>query len=214
MDFTEPEVAIEGGYNRVLVVRDLASGNTLSTLATRGEKARDVRAELERLFEQHGAPLVLKSDNGSPLVAKVVQALLERFKVVLLRSPAYVPSYNGACERGLGWVKVRAEEFASTDGRPGLLRPADLERARQYQNSYGAPREKRGVSPQDAWEARERISGEERALFIAEHLSALEHEAEVEEEAEDTSKRSRATIERAAVCRALCELHYLKIWRT
>ncbi len=71
MDFTDPEVAIEGGYDRVLVVRDLASGTTLSTLATRGEIVRDVRAELERLFQEHGAPLVLKSDNGSPLVAKM-----------------------------------------------------------------------------------------------------------------------------------------------
>jgi transposase InsO family protein len=214
MDFTEPQVTIEGGYNRVLVVRDLGSGNTLSTLATGGEKAEDVRAELESLFQEHGAPLVLKSDNGSPLVAKGVQALLKSLQVVMMRSPAYVPSYNGSCERGLGWVKVRAEEFASADGRPGLLRPGDLERARRYQNSFGAPRGKRGVSPQSAWEARKQIGEEERALFIAEHSLALDREAEEEEKAENTSKRTRATIERAAVCRALCELNYLIIWRT
>jgi len=52
--------------------------------------------------------LVLKCDNGSPLVAEAVRSLLERWGVVLLRSPAYCPAFNGSCERSLGWtVSVR-----------------------------------------------------------------------------------------------------------
>jgi hypothetical protein len=38
--------------------------------------AAGVVAELERLFQEHGAPLVVKCDNGSPLIAKEVGALL------------------------------------------------------------------------------------------------------------------------------------------
>lgn len=206
MDFTKPKVGIEGGLNRVLVVRDLASGRVLSALATRSEKAEQVARELKRLFDLHGAPLVLKEDNGAPLVASVVRETLGRARVVMMRSPPYTPSYNGSCERSLGWVKVRAVECAAAAGRPGLLTQGDLDEARRFENQYGSPRCARGPSPEAVWSAREPISQSERSRFLAAHARALAAERD-----RDPEQRTPATIERAAASRVLCELNYLVI---
>jgi hypothetical protein len=59
----------------------------------------EVAENLERLFERHGAPLVVKRDNGGNLNHGAVDALLDRYLVIPLNSPPYWPGYNGGIER-------------------------------------------------------------------------------------------------------------------
>ncbi len=60
--------------------------------------ARTIAGQLEQLFAQHGAPLVLKRDNGSNLAGGEVDELLDAHGVIALNSPPHYPAYNGAIE--------------------------------------------------------------------------------------------------------------------
>jgi hypothetical protein len=60
-----------------------------------------IAAHLERLFRQHGAPLFLKRDNGSPFNHHRVDEVLARFGVLPLNNPPHFPRYNGAMEKGI-----------------------------------------------------------------------------------------------------------------
>jgi transposase InsO family protein len=70
----------------------------------------DVVAYLKEAFERHGAPLVLKQDNGAVLNGEGVKKLCDEWGVVLLLSPPGYPPFNGKKERRFRDVKsfVRA----------------------------------------------------------------------------------------------------------
>jgi hypothetical protein len=95
MDHAQPPAPIDGCYRRVLAVRDLATGMQLAWLPVLDETAETTAAVLQLLFAQHGAPLVLKSDNGSPFISRLLYELLAAWQVVPLFSPPRVPAYNG-----------------------------------------------------------------------------------------------------------------------
>ena len=76
MDFTELEQPLAGGARHVLLVRDLPSGMMLATGAWRRATSRVTVGVLERLIRAHGAPMVVKSDNGSHFTARRVRKLL------------------------------------------------------------------------------------------------------------------------------------------
>lgn len=59
----------DGGSLRILNVVDEYTRVALGSRVARSIGARDVIAELERLFEQHGKPQLLRSDNGREFVA-------------------------------------------------------------------------------------------------------------------------------------------------
>ena len=178
IDHTRPPAPIEGVFARVLVVRDLASGLQLANEAAVCESAVHVESVLERLFAEHGAPLVLKSDNGGALVGGAVPDLLAQWGVTPLRSPPHTPSYNGACEAGVGAVKRGAEWSARINGHPGEWTLDDLEAARLYANEFGRPRHARSRVPREAWEARARTTLLERSAFVAACRDARIREAE------------------------------------
>ncbi|MHC4874595.1 MAG: hypothetical protein ACYTFY_22315 [Planctomycetota bacterium] len=134
MDYMKPPSAIEAIYKDILVVRDLASGNEIEALPVPVENGLNTRDGLKSLFVQHGAPLVIKHDNGPPLIAWIVQELLREWSVFSLRSPAYTPQYNGSCEAGNGSIKTRTHHIASKNGRPGNWTCDDLEEARILTN--------------------------------------------------------------------------------
>jgi len=83
----------------VLPVLDLASRYKLPPLVGERLTGEIVAARLEELFEQFGAPLVLKRDNGSNLNSEAVNELLSRWLVIPLNSPPHYPPYNGGIER-------------------------------------------------------------------------------------------------------------------
>jgi transposase InsO family protein len=162
MDHTEPPEKIEGQFSCVLVVRDLASRQQLAALPQRSPTDLAVADALEELFIRHGAPLVLKSDNGGAFTGLETRTVLERWGVRQLLSPPYLPRYNGAVEAGIGQLKTRAHLIAAQNNRPGRWTSDDLEGAVLLANRTLRPWGKDGPTPEERWQRRERISTRER----------------------------------------------------
>jgi transposase InsO family protein len=134
MDHTEPPTAIDGQFDSVLTVRDLATGCVLAAHAVTSEDAASTIHILIDLFLRYGPPLVLKVDNGSAFVAQATVEFLNHYQVVLLRSPPYTPTYNGACEAGNGTIKHLTHTIAYRHDRPGHWTLDDLIAARLWAN--------------------------------------------------------------------------------
>ncbi len=79
-------------------IRDLASRFTLAPITGPLAHGEQIAGHLEDLFRVHGAPLVLKRDNGSNLNHDAINQLLGDWLVIPLNSPAAYPQYNGAIE--------------------------------------------------------------------------------------------------------------------
>jgi putative transposase len=167
MDHTEAPSPIDGCYKWVLAVRDLASGMQLAWLPVQDEKADTAVSVLQMLFAQHGAPLVLKSDNGSPFISQRFYELLEEWQVVPLFSPPKMPEYNGACEAGIGAMQVRTYSLAARMGRIVHWTSDELEAARLQANEFHRPWGHRGPTRSEVWASRPSITADERAAFVA-----------------------------------------------
>jgi hypothetical protein len=171
---------VEGAFGRMLALRDLASGAQLLWLPVADESSRSARDGLALAFRQHGAPLVLKSDNGSAFIAEEFRALLAEWGVWPLFSPPRTPRYNGSCEAGIGSMKARTHQRAALAGRPGEWTCDDAEAARLEANQTARPWGSGGPTPEEAWRARRPIAAGERAAF-AETAGRLEREARREQ---------------------------------
>jgi len=134
LDHTEPPSPIDGQYRFVLTVRDLASGCTLAAMAVASEDAITTIDVLRALFAQYGPPLLLKADNGPGFTSVLMRAFLNHHDVQLLLSPAYTPTYNGACEAGNGTIKHLTHQIACRHNRPECWTLDDLEAARLLAN--------------------------------------------------------------------------------
>jgi transposase InsO family protein len=167
MDFTELPLTIDGRYRYLLAVRDLASGQQLLAWPTADMTEATVRSALSWLFATHGAPLVLKMDNGSAFRAGMAQEYLRRWDITSLFSPPRMPRYNGAIEAGIGSLKTRMERLAAHQGHPGVWTCDDVEAARREANANARPRGPNGPTPDQAWAARSPISAEARLHFQA-----------------------------------------------
>jgi transposase InsO family protein len=167
IDFTGPRPAVDGRYPYLLAVRDLASGYQIlwrPVAEATGEAARDA---LAALFAEHGPPLVLKCDNGSPFIGEVVQQLLAAHHVRASYSPPHWPRYNGAVEAGIGALKDRTAARAARAGRAGTWAWDDAAGACAEANALSRPRGASGPSPDELWSARRPITTAERAAFRA-----------------------------------------------
>lgn len=216
VDYAEPPQPIDGVYSALLSVRDLASGRQLAWLPVPQATAEQAAACLEALFLEHGPPLVLKSDNGSPFTAEHTVALLHRWEVVPLLSPPYTPRYNGACEAGIGSLKTRTHHLAAHDGRPGRWTCEDVEAARRMADEEQYPRRLGGLTAAQAWQARTPPTADQRRRF---REVVAEHEQEIRKQRgllleEDLGRARQASLDRRAVRRALVELGYLSFLRS
>src|SRR5262249_37544808 len=136
---------------------------------------------LASLFATHGAPLVLKCDNGSPFGGEAVQDLLHAWHVEPLFSPPYTPRYNGSIEAGIGALKQRTESHAARAGHPGAWTLDDVAFALEEANAHARPFEAMGPSPGETWSTRQPITGTERERFrecVAVHHQASACEGE------------------------------------
>jgi transposase InsO family protein len=180
MDFTKVAQPIDGLYPYVFAVRDLASGQQLAWRPVLDTKANTAQAELELLFTIHGAPVVLKSDNGSAFLAESTKNKLGRWQVWPLYSPPGQPGYNGAIEASIGSLKKRTQHAAYLAGHAGYWTSADLDRARQLANERARPRGGQGPTPQELWESRRPPTLDERTAFgaavrrLENHVRALD----------------------------------------
>jgi transposase InsO family protein len=215
MDFAESPAPVDGLEPYLLAVRDLASGYQLAWLPLRDMTAELLRPVLAGLFALFGAPLVLKSDNGSAFRSAWLLELLEQEKVVPLFSPPSRPSYNGACEAGIGSLKARTERRATTAGRPGQWTWDDAAAAVDEANETARPRGPAEPPPAAAWAQRRPVPAEERALFASalsgQRLAARAQEGLTPEA--QLSEREEAQLERQALSRALVECDYLSFTR-
>lgn len=89
-----------------LTVRDAFSRKVLAVTLVESLRAEEVRGVLEGLFERHGLPAALQSDNGTPFVCTRGRGGLNRFSawltslgIRLVRSRPACPQDNGAHER-------------------------------------------------------------------------------------------------------------------
>jgi transposase InsO family protein len=83
------------------LANNLASRYRFRPLVTDRFDGRQIAAHLEGLFRQHGAPLLLKRDNGSPFNHHQVDEVLARFGVLPLNNPPHYPQYNGDIEKSI-----------------------------------------------------------------------------------------------------------------
>lgn len=221
MDYTQPDDPIEGRYTYLLMVRDLASGRQLMSLPVEFQSMEDVVAKLTYLVECHGAPLVLKSDNGSPFKNDLVEAFCRARGITPLLSPPGTPEYNGAVESGIGSLETCIHHAAARNGRPGDWTCDDVEEARRRVNELGRPRGRDGPTPDEAWVAREPITDDRRQAFlamIAETEIAVRAEYALHPERPQPAvgpllRPVQESLNRLSVSRALVALGYLEFRR-
>ena len=187
----------------------------LAALPTLDADADTAVETTETLFLEHGAPLVLKSDNGSPFIAQAFQKLLDRWKVFALLSPPRTPRYNGGVEAGNGSVKTRTCQEAARHGRIGCWTCDDLEAVRLQANLTARPWGDRNPTPQEVWDRRTPVTLDQRRTFL-QCVERMQREVRTElAYGEDTllGRAERAIVARAAARRALEALGYLQVQR-
>jgi transposase InsO family protein len=212
MDFTKVRQLIDGRYQYVFTVRDLASGLQLSWQSVADQTAATVLDELELLFTIYGAPLVLKSDNGSAFLAECCQNFLRRWRVYPLYSPPGCPGYNGAVEASIGSLKRRTAFLAERNGHTEGWTSADLAEARTLVNEEARPS---GRSPQETWDARRAPTEDDREAFAAQ-VHRLEEQARQDEAIAldaELNHYEQAALHRRVLQNALVERGFLSMTR-
>jgi putative transposase len=219
MDFAQAPAPVDNLHPYLLAVRDLASSQQLLWLPVPTPTADAAIAALHALFACHGAPLVLKTDNGSAFCAEATLDLLREKEVLPLFSPPRTPRYNGAAEAGIGSLKTRTETHATRQGRPGHWTWDDVAQAQLEANATARPHGPTGPTPEQAWRQRPTISAQQRQLFHA-AVSRRRIEARAEARTDARAARDLPTdgplptldqrlIDRRAIRRALVEHGYL-----
>ena len=211
IDFTQAPAPIDGLYPYLLAVRDLASGYQLLWQPLREASATEAAQALAMLFALHGAPLVLKSDNGSTFSADLYQALLHQAGVVMLFSPTYWPRYNGAIEAGIGSLKTRTQHHAARHDHPQQWSCDDVALAQAEANATARPHGPTGPTPDQSWASRRTITAAERALFqeaVNRHRTDVRIQQGLPFEGPLSDQEERA-MDRQAIQRALIEHNYL-----
>jgi transposase InsO family protein len=213
MDFAEPPNPIDAHFPYLLAVRDLASGRQLLWRPVEADNAELVIRELTPLFMSHGAPWVMKTDNGPAFIADPLARFLGRWQALSLFSPPYTPSYNGSIEAAIGSLKTRSERRATQLGHPGQWTGAVLEAARHEANT-ARPRRLRGATPDDVWFQRRPLTEYERDLF---QVTVRDLQCDVRAEKclpliGELSRTDQASVDRIAIRRALVA-HDLLVFR-
>jgi hypothetical protein len=215
IDFHGPRPLVDGWYPDLLAVRDLASGQQLAWLSVRAATAANVVAVLTSLFVVHGAPLVVKSDNGSAFGDRRVQALCDRFGVRNLFSPPRWPKYHGAIEAGIGSLTSRTNDAAARRGHPDAWTYDDAAVARLEANATARSCGLYGPCPDELWAARTPLRPAERQAFhqtVPWTRTAIDLALDRPPALDSTEMEERA-LNRQAISRALVEHAYLRYTR-
>ena len=165
IDFTEPKEYIGGTDRWILAIRDLASGYQLAWLSCAQATAEGVVEVLTALFLKQGAPLVLKSDNGSQFIAQITRMLLVEWQVVPLFNPPRRPAYNGGLERTHPILKGYTAAAAQAQGRTAALLPEDLETGRRNANRFTRKLGPKDPTADEMWRDRPPITDGLRDAF-------------------------------------------------
>lgn len=204
LDWTKPEQAVEGLYPLLLVVRDLASGSNLLSRPCLAESGDTAVRELERLIAKHGAPAVIKRDNGKSLANDAVDLVCAHHGILVLTSPPRCPGYNGACEAGIGSVKLAAHHLAAAAGRDLEWSCDDVDAARANVNARIG---RDGLSADDRWFTRRPFGLREREGLWGRYREheARERAARGLDPGASLGRFEQASVDRRAIARALEE---------
>jgi transposase InsO family protein len=215
MDHSQPTRAIDGRWPYFLAVRDLSSGCQLAWLPVLDETAETTMGALEWLFQEHGAPLVLKSDNGSGFISAAMRGFLDGWQVRPLFSPPYTPEYNGSIEAGNGALKTRSHEEAARQGRAGHWTADDTEAARRMANEFTYPAGPLRPTRYENFRAAPRTTLEVRAAFgrTVEQEQNQERLKQGDPLDTDLGHAAQAQIDRVAIGCALVEHGFLTFTR-
>ncbi len=110
------DTALLGRWLWLNQIRDLASRFVLEPRVGSLIHGEELALRLDGLFHEHGAPLVLKMDNGANLKHSAVQAVCAEYGVIVLPSPPYYPRYNGGLEVGNREMKESMRRMGSDIG--------------------------------------------------------------------------------------------------
>jgi len=213
MDFTKTKHPIDGTTQIIFTVRDLASHYHLCWEPVADETAATVIPILRRLFQEHGAPLVLKSDNGSAFIAEDANELLEVWNVLALFSPPRLPKYNGALERSNTTLKVYTHTSAVSDGHPFRWTSVDLAQAVTVANGFSRPWGVSGETPAERWQSRAPITAQDRCQLW--DLVAVQREVAHTDlgfsdvPLEQLPAADRRAVDRMAIARCMQQLGHL-----
>ena len=215
MDFSEAPHPIDGIYSYIFAVRDLASHQQLAWEPVADETAESALPILQRLFAEHGPPLVLKSDNGSAFISETIRSTMLAEVVAQLFSPPRRPQYNGALERSNGVHKVYTQQHAVIEGHPCRWTSNDLEHARHLANTMTRPWGPTGPTPEQAWQQRSLITDAQREQFQRAFTEArIEAANDLGFDLVETLRvADRARLDRLALSRTVARLEYLTMKR-
>ena len=201
--------------NPFRIIRAKTTALKLMALPMEEATARETVDALRSLLREHGVPLVIKSDNGSALAAEEVEELLEARGVRHLLSPPGLPSYNGACEAGIGSLKTRAHHESARNDRAGEWTCDDVEGARLMANETARPGGFHAPTPSQKWRVRLLVSPGERERFL-ETVERRREEARKELgylPGVELDSPARAAVDRRATARALVSHGILTVRR-
>ena len=110
-------------------VHDLSSKYKFEPLSRPQDITGDeIAGNLDKLFRQYGAPLILKCDNAGNFKSLAVKDVLNEYRVIMLNNPPYYPQYNGSMEYAQREVKQELIkmlcEFKNPDTFPFAVRQA------------------------------------------------------------------------------------------
>jgi hypothetical protein len=212
MDFTELPSVVEGGLKYGLGIRDLSSRCCLELLLTDVADSKTVIDLLTLLFSLHGAPLVIKADNGSAFACKDVVEFLKGAGVLLLLSPPHTPRYNGAIECGHYPIKNFGYLEAARNDRPAAMCMDDFFAGKCRYNAAVRPDDPLGRTPQEIFDGRLRVSDCMRGRFLEcyrRHQDDARLELGFLLDKDDLSIQEQAKIDRIAIVKALLEQDFL-----
>ena len=215
IDYAEPPQPINGRYSYLLAARDLASGMQLLWQPVEAATGEHAARAMATLFATYGAPLVLKSDNGSHFTCDKVQGLLRANQVEFLFSPPHWPRYNGGIEAGIHSLKDRTLAHAARAGRSAQWTTEDTLAALHEMNEIARPHGENAPSPEQAWRVRTAINSSERDTFAENVAKWLDGERKQGNacETETNGVWSQREMAREAIRHALEECGYLHYQR-
>ncbi len=188
-------ILVQDECSRYKIAHDLCAGPA---------NGQDVCKLLQSAFEKHGAPLVLKQDDGAIFDEHGVRELLVEWGVVALTSPPATPWYNGRMEHAVRDVRG----FERAQRQHGVRGSIDD----RYELGIGDLNENRprlvlrGLTARDV-QAGPRLASLDRARFRRE----IERETR-EFKAAATSRHERDAPSRRAIERILSRYVLLK-WK-
>ena len=120
VDITGPLPKTNSGKKFICVMTDQASGYA-EVEAMKDKSSKSVfKVLLRKIFLRHGAPVLLRCDQGKEFISKIIQLLSEFWKTKIQYTAPYTPRANGKVERTnqsilLKLMKVTNEERTEWD---------------------------------------------------------------------------------------------------